>query len=210
MTRSRWAGAAAVASVMGAAIAVVSVMGAASAGCGQQAPDDLSYVLVELDTVGKANDAVVTVIPPTAASSTLCVKLESVESATQASLVLYRAHGADPTPDVKLIVTSYAQEINGDDGVSPGLSFTCPPASQLPMVSLTTQLVSFGFCANESVKVQVQTGSTCGDAGCDAGQVCGAGIDTDGQACPAGKCCSNMIPDACALPQAPTTGTTAP
>jgi hypothetical protein len=188
----------------GAAV-VVSVVGAAIAGCGQEAPPDLSYVLVELDAVDGAKDAMVVVEPPPPASSTtLCVRLASEGSPTPASFVLYRKHGADPAPTVQVIVTSYT-EISGDD-VDDGSQFTCP--TELPPLPVAVQLLTFGFCANESVKVQVQVGSTC--LNCAKDEVCGAGLTPDGQHCPDGTCCIGLIPDACALEQAPTTAATAP
>jgi hypothetical protein len=193
MTRARWACAAALC--------------AAITGCGQQAPQDLSYVLVELDQMGGSKgpaDVLVEVSSSVAPSTKLCIGLVPEGTGTPASFVLFRKFGANPAPRATLVVTSFAS-LEGDTG--PGSQFACPdPLPTMPFAPV--QKVSFDFCEGESVKVQVDVGSKCD--GCTSTEVCAAGLSTDGAPCGPTECCAMAISDACALVPVPTTTSPAP
>jgi hypothetical protein len=119
---------------------------------------------------------------------------------------MYRLHGVDPAPIVMLTVKPLT-ELAIPVGTAPGTQVVCP--TPLLPSSPTDQHVSFDFCGGQSRKLQVEVGSTC--VGCDPTmEVCGAGLDSDGNPCPADTCCANAIADACALVIAPTTNTAPP
>ncbi len=186
---------------------VAAVCAAAALGCGQEAPQDLSYVEIELDRAsGGPGDVRLVIDSPVAPSNTLCVKLVPEGAGAPASLDLYRKFGADPKPRVTLTVTPYAA-LDNDSVTQDGSQFNCPGTFPSPFAP--KQVLTFDFCAEKAVKVTVNAGAKC--SGCDpATEVCGAGLSTDGSPCGPTECCSNAISDACALVQVPTTMTMAP
>jgi hypothetical protein len=203
---------------------------AALPACGAQPAKNPAYLLVELDPppgLAAMPHAVRLQMTSTAkgvSPATLCLQLEPPGSATPASVALERAYGADATAEVTLEVTPFDALAGGSTG-NQGQDFPCPKT--LPPPLGPAQVVVVDFCAGKAQKIVFSVGSLCCPApdggvsdagepdageppdaggagcGCDAAQVCGAGLGTDGYACAPGTCCGKRITSACALEPAP-------
>ncbi|MFO0755810.1 MAG: hypothetical protein U0359_04935 [Byssovorax sp.] len=171
------------------------------ADCGTTAPQDPSYLLVELQNVKGAaatpSSAMVEVIEGKETLTTLCVKLADPGAQTPASFVLERDFGKDAKARVTVQVTAF-DGLSGDGSAAVGKEFACPSGA-LPPPLTDPQIVEADFCEGKARKIVFHVGASCAcpgdpmtdggpaeagvddagsdDAGSDAGPGCGCNSD---------------------------------
>jgi hypothetical protein len=204
-------------------LGVVALAAAGASSCGTKAPEDPSFILIELDAVPEMGvppkDAVVQVLSGQTSLATVCMRLAAPGASSPASFVLSRAYGQDAGARISVVVTGF-DVIDGDSEADVGNQFSCPiPTPALPSEAVS---LSVDFCASKSQKLVFYVGASCchlvfdggapdgGDAdagtpvcGCLSGFVCGAGLSVEGNPCGPEECCSSSVSDACALEPAP-------